>query len=271
MSGLSITPDGMAGASGELADLGAVLRGASTAAASQTTAIVAPAADEVSAAVTSLFGTHAQEFQAVSARAAAFHDNFVNLLNGSAAQYFGTELANAQQTLTNAVNAPAQALLGHPLIGAETAGVGSSHTADSTDDPMPTNPMGPLSENLNYPFGPFLVSLNQTGIPLQNGLFGISSGTVSLNTSLGSTVVLAESGTEYVTFDGPFALSLLEYTPFYSVGASMTGTLMPQIQISGLSYSINGLALSWPGTYLGGFIPDVGQWAPIPIPVAPQQ
>ncbi len=117
MSLLSVAPEAMTTASGDLENLGSALRSVNAAAASQTTAIAAPAADEVSAAITALFGAHAQGFQALSAKAAAFHDEFVNLLNGGATQYLNTELTNAQQTLAHAANAPAQALLGRPLIG----------------------------------------------------------------------------------------------------------------------------------------------------------
>jgi hypothetical protein len=102
MSSLNVVPDAVAAAAGNLQDIGAVVKNATGAAAAQTTAIAAPAADEVSAAITALFGTHAQEFQTVSARAASFHDEFVNLLNGGASQYVGTEAANAAQTLTDA-------------------------------------------------------------------------------------------------------------------------------------------------------------------------
>ena len=126
MSVLSIAPDIVADASGNLEDLGSALRSANAAAASQTTAIAAPAADEVSATITALFGAHAQEFQALSAKAAAFHDGFVNLLNGGAAQYLNTEIANAQQTVVNAVNTPAQAMLGQPLIGTGQWAVGAA-------------------------------------------------------------------------------------------------------------------------------------------------
>jgi hypothetical protein len=117
MSLLSVVPDSVSAASGNLQSIGSSVRSATAAAAAQTTAIAAPAADEVSAAITALFGTHAQQFQALSAKAAAFHDEFANLLNGGAAQYLNTEVANVRQTLVNAVNAPAQVLLGHPLIG----------------------------------------------------------------------------------------------------------------------------------------------------------
>ena len=64
--------------------------------------------DEVSAAVQSLFAVHAQAYQSVGARIAAFHSQFVSLLNGGAASYLSTEIANAQQTLGG--GAPASAV-----------------------------------------------------------------------------------------------------------------------------------------------------------------
>jgi hypothetical protein len=96
-------PDVASAASANLEKLGSALRGGNAAAASQTTAIAAPAADEVSAEITALFGTHAQEFHAFSARAAAFHENFVARLNSGVGQYISAEAANVQQTLVNAV------------------------------------------------------------------------------------------------------------------------------------------------------------------------
>ena len=108
MSYVIAATDRLAAASENLQNIGSALRSANGVAAAQTSAIAAPAADEVSAAITALLGTHAQEFQAASAQATAFHDEFVNLLNGGAAQYVSTEVANATQT---SVNAPAQVLL----------------------------------------------------------------------------------------------------------------------------------------------------------------
>ncbi|MDT5257256.1 MAG: hypothetical protein QOD10_2336 [Mycobacterium sp.] len=60
------------------------------------------AADEVSAAVQSIFATHAQAYQSVSAQMAAFHSQFMSLLNGGAASYLRTEITNAQQALAGA-------------------------------------------------------------------------------------------------------------------------------------------------------------------------
>ncbi|MCV7149307.1 PE family protein [Mycobacterium riyadhense] len=44
------------------------------AAAAPTLGLAAPAADQVSAAIAAMFGTHAREFQSLSAQAAAFHE-----------------------------------------------------------------------------------------------------------------------------------------------------------------------------------------------------
>ena len=56
----------------------------------------------------------------------AFHDQFASLLSGGAAQYVSPEAANAQQTLANTVNAPAEALLGQPLIGTGQSNAGAA-------------------------------------------------------------------------------------------------------------------------------------------------
>lgn len=143
MPSLSVVPDHVSAASGNLANIGATLRGTVTAAMTPTTAIAAPAGDEVSAAITALFAHHAGEFQAVSAQATSFHDQFVQLLNGGAAQYLNTEVANAEQTAINAVNTPAQALLGHPLI-ATGAGQGPA-AAGTTDFTSSTRQYGPVT------------------------------------------------------------------------------------------------------------------------------
>jgi PE family len=251
---LSIAPDVVTAASGNLQNLGSALRSANAAAASQTTAIAAPAADEVSSAITALLGTHAQEFQALSARATAFHDDFVNLLNGGANQYVSTELANAQQTLANTVNEPAQALLGHPLIGTGqgAAGAAAANAAQTVD-------LNGLT--INYPFGPFELSLTQTGVSVgTGGFFGTSYGSVALNTPFGSPVLFSGTGTEAITPNGVFFLSSNGNTPLFSAGGSLSGnlnlaTLSPQV--TGVTVTLDGLDVSFPGTLLDGIIPNV--------------
>jgi PE family len=57
--------------------------------------VIAAAGDEVSAAIASLFSSHGEAFQALSAQAAAFHAQFVQALNAGAGAYASTEAANA--------------------------------------------------------------------------------------------------------------------------------------------------------------------------------
>lgn len=121
MSFVVTAPESVTAAAANLAGIGSALGEATAAAAGPTTGVVAAAADEVSIAISRLFGTYGQEFHAVTAQAAAFHDEFVSLLNGGAAAYLGTEIANAEQGLLNAVNAPARAVLGQLSSGVAAA------------------------------------------------------------------------------------------------------------------------------------------------------
>ncbi|BCI85000.1 hypothetical protein NIIDMKKI_02060 [Mycobacterium kansasii] len=53
--------------------------------------MVAAGADEVSAAVASLFSEHGQAYQVLCARAAVFHEQFVQVLTGAGGAYAGAE------------------------------------------------------------------------------------------------------------------------------------------------------------------------------------
>ena len=126
----------MSAAATNLANIGSAITEANTAAAGQTTSVLAAGADEVSAAVAALFGAHAQSYQALSAQAAAFHQQFVQLMNSGASAYAGAEAANAaatanpwqvaQQQLLNLINTPTEMALGRPLIGNGTNGAPNS-------------------------------------------------------------------------------------------------------------------------------------------------
>ncbi|MGZ4582868.1 MAG: PE family protein [Mycobacterium sp.] len=109
MSFVFMAPEMVTSAAQNLANLHSTLTEAAAAAAAPTTAVVAAAEDEVSAAVVAIFGAVGQEYQAISAQAAAFHAQFVNMLNGSAAAYLCTEVSNAEHALSNAVGMPAAA------------------------------------------------------------------------------------------------------------------------------------------------------------------
>lgn len=112
MSFVVAVPEALAAAASDVANIGSALSAANAAAAAGTTGLLAAGADEVSAALASLFSGHAVSYQQVAAQATALHDQFVQALTGAGGSYALTEAANVQQNLLNAINAPTQALLG---------------------------------------------------------------------------------------------------------------------------------------------------------------
>jgi hypothetical protein len=119
MSFVMAIPDVLIATAGDVAGIGSALAEANSAAAAPTTGALAAGADEVSTAVAALFSRHAQAYQTLSAQAAGFHERFVQALNGAAGSYAAADAANASplQAALNAINAPAEALMGRPLIG----------------------------------------------------------------------------------------------------------------------------------------------------------
>ncbi len=123
MAYLTVFPDMLAGAAGDLVGIGSQLAAANTAAIGPTTTVLAAGADEVSAAIAAVFSGHGQAYQVLSAQVAAFHQRFVEALNAGAQSYVGAEAANAtplqtlEQDALGIINAPTQALVGRPLIG----------------------------------------------------------------------------------------------------------------------------------------------------------
>jgi hypothetical protein len=112
MSFVVAAPEQVQTAAQSLAGIRSTLGESSASAATPTTGMLAAAGDEVSAGVASWFNTFGQEYQFLNAQAQAFHLQFVNLMNAGAGAYLSTEVANAEQNLLNAVNAPTQGLLG---------------------------------------------------------------------------------------------------------------------------------------------------------------
>jgi hypothetical protein len=121
MSFLVAEPELVTAAAGNLAGIGATIEEANAAAAARTTAITAAAADDVSLAIAEMFGTYGQQFHTLSADAAAFHSEFVTLLNGGAGAYISAELANAELSGSAAASTP---ILGGLLGGSGGSGGG---------------------------------------------------------------------------------------------------------------------------------------------------
>ena len=95
MSYVIAVPDTLAAAAADVASIGSSINAAHSAAAAPTTAVVAAAGDEVSAAISSLFSGYGKEFQALSARAAEVHAQFVQTMNGAGGAYAAAEAAGA--------------------------------------------------------------------------------------------------------------------------------------------------------------------------------
>ena len=279
MSLLSIAPDIVADASGNLADLGSALRSANAAAATQTTSFAAPAADEISAAITALFGSHAAGFQAASAKAAAFHDNFVNLLKGGAGQYVGAEAA-ANTSLSgnfgpisyslneSATGASGNVTLHTPFqpalsFSATQSSTGASLSADGTfRTPLGTvswlaangsatsTPDGGFTASLSghSPFSPPL-SFSASGTPIntETSVGETLRATAAFNTPLGNVDILKATGQAVVNQDGAFALSLSGHTPGVSEGLTLNGAVGENgaLELTGGSISFDGFKFSF--------------------------
>ncbi|MCQ4365225.1 PE family protein, partial [Mycobacterium gordonae] len=123
MSYLIASPDALAAAAADLSGIGSSLSEAHAAALAPTTRILAAAQDEVSAAIATLFGGYAQQYQDLSARAEAFHVDFLRALQGAGGAYAPAEATGAAQlqmlgeTFSAAINAPTAAATGRPLFG----------------------------------------------------------------------------------------------------------------------------------------------------------
>jgi hypothetical protein len=88
-------PEALSATAATLAGAGASMSAENSAAAAPTTGVVPAAADQVSALTATQFAVHAQMYQAISAQAEAIHQQFVSMLQNSAAAYAAAEAANA--------------------------------------------------------------------------------------------------------------------------------------------------------------------------------
>ncbi|MBY0441096.1 MAG: PE domain-containing protein [Mycobacteriaceae bacterium] len=123
MSYLIIAPDWITAGAADVAAIGSSIDAATLAALAPTCALAAAAADDVSVAIASSFSLHAQDYQTLIARAAVFHEQFVQTLSATRGAYAAAEAINARplqplvDDILDAINAPTNLLLGRPLIG----------------------------------------------------------------------------------------------------------------------------------------------------------
>ena len=122
MSSVITTPQILATAAADLADIGETVADAHAAAVAATTGLLPAAQDEVSEVIAALFGGYAKEYHALSAQAAGFQQQFVQNLASSAESYVAAESANVATLLHSA----SESLLGRSLIA---SGTGTSSVA----------------------------------------------------------------------------------------------------------------------------------------------
>ncbi|WP_156764007.1 PE family protein [Mycobacterium sp. 852002-50816_SCH5313054-b] len=103
MSFVTAAPQEVQAAARNLAGIRSMLAESSASAAAPTAAVVAAAEDQVSAQIAALFSAFGQDYQVIGAQAQQFHERFVDLLSAGAGAYLGTDVANAEQGLRNAV------------------------------------------------------------------------------------------------------------------------------------------------------------------------
>jgi hypothetical protein len=116
MSYLVTSPGTLASTAADVERIGSAITAAGGNAAGPTTGLSAAAEDEVSVAITKLFGTYGQEYQAVIAQAAAFHREFTQALAAASNAYAQAE-AGAAALLSNELGPPVQTLLSKTPIG----------------------------------------------------------------------------------------------------------------------------------------------------------
>jgi len=114
MSYVIATPEMIASAASDVANIGSTLNAANAAAVAPTVAVLPAAADEVSASIANLFSAHAVDYQALVGRAAAFHEQFMQNLTAGAGSYVGAEATNVAAFTANPA-APAAAAQLAPL------------------------------------------------------------------------------------------------------------------------------------------------------------
>ena len=87
-------PQIMSAVATDVEGIGSAISAANAAAVGPTSGLLAPAADEVSAAITNLFGAYSRDYHAVVKQAAAFHNEFTQALAAAGNAYANAEGAN---------------------------------------------------------------------------------------------------------------------------------------------------------------------------------
>ncbi|MCV7377473.1 hypothetical protein BST11_20730 [Mycobacterium alsense] len=265
MSFLIATPELVSAATADLTNLASAIGSANGAAAAATTGILPAALDEVSAGIAAMFGAHGQLYQALSAQAAQFHEQFVQTMAASASAYANAE-ANVVQTLSGST----------PAAAAQAA----ANTPGSLLQQIETAQIN-FNTNLLASELTFNKSLLTNEVALERAIFGTDSalngvvnrtfnvgnllwGTAqqTLNTIVGAPVPtnftssLLQGSSAQVFNSGAIGGPLGAFDQSLVVGADFAGLVLSsppgQALLSALPASTQAAILSAPGNFLQG-------------------
>ncbi|MEI7714728.1 MAG: PE family protein [Mycobacterium sp.] len=266
MSYVNAAPQLMARAAAEVAGIGSAIDQAHGVAAPATTFVLPAAADEVSAAVAAFFSESGQSFSDLGAKAAAFHSEFANLLNGGAGQYLDAEIASAQQMSAPVVNAAARNESGQPgwrngLFGGNSNGGGSGQSGSGNGN-LSGNAGGtgsglsglangilsgtPSSQNFSTMYGPFTISGTQTVTPAGQGFAGTTNASVALGVAPVLTGNAIENfslatglGTATFSGEGPF-FSFMGNASYSLITGGFSANVAGTAPLLAVGLSVNG-------------------------------
>jgi hypothetical protein len=179
MSYLIAAPEILGSTATDLASIARTLNTANASAAAPTTGILAAAKDEVSAAVAALFSGHAQAYQAASAEAAAFHQQFVQALTAGAGAYAGAEAANASHLgqLLAAIGA-GTGINGLLARHGATSAQGVALILGGSGEPIPSPDF--VATNFNLFVKPLFPNFTPQALFTPEGNYGLYTGVKSL-------------------------------------------------------------------------------------------
>jgi len=263
MSYVLTEPDMVATAATDAESIGSALSTAVTDAAGPTTDLAAAAEDEVSAAVAKLFGAYAQEYQAIIAKAEAFHSEFTRALGAAANAYehaetAATALLSSELPTVSSLTPTTSITSSDPLIALIMGGTGISQpdpdfVMEKFNGYIQSNPLfaGAIPEGLFAPeqFFPFTPQLG-------NLTFGqsVSQGVAALNDALlGPTGVITQGNSAVVV--GVSQSAVVQTNEIRALLALPTGQQPSAGQLSfvmlgNLNNPDGGLFARFPGFYI---------------------
>src|SRR5271163_1597100 len=201
---VTTAPETLASTAADVERIGTAISQAGSAAAGPTSGLLAPAADVVSAAVTTLFGGYGQAYQAAVRQAMAFHGEFTQALTAAGSAYAQAEAGNAalMSGASNAVNASVQTLLGQTPMGSSASPAATiALIMGGTGNPLPdlayvlgintsyiqrlfpgAIPMGLFTPEMFWPVTPYL------GAPFSTLDQSVTQGVSLLNAAINANI-----------------------------------------------------------------------------------